>query len=88
MTHRIQAEFAYSHRSERGVQSTGVTLQRGSGAYRDFAWLMIDTARSLGLPARFDARPTRTAWEAFNERRAYAVTTHTLLWRSAGSGAC
>ena len=53
MTRRIQEEFAYSRRSERGVQSPGVTLQRCSGTCRDFAWLMIDAVRSLGLAARF-----------------------------------
>jgi transglutaminase-like putative cysteine protease len=53
MTRRIQKEFAYSRRTQRGVQSPGETLQRGSGTCRDFAWLMIDAVRSLGLAARF-----------------------------------
>jgi transglutaminase-like putative cysteine protease len=53
MTRRIQEEFAYSRRSERGVQSPAVTLQRSRGTCRDFAWLMIDAVRSLGLAARF-----------------------------------
>jgi transglutaminase-like putative cysteine protease len=53
MTLRIQDEFAYSRRGERGVQSPGVTMQRGRGTCRDFAWLMIDAVRSLGLAARF-----------------------------------
>ena len=30
-----------------------MTLQRCSGTCRDFAWLMIDAVRSLGLAARF-----------------------------------
>lgn len=53
MTRHIQEEFAYSRRTQRGVQSPGVTLQRCGGACRDFAWLMIDAVRSLGLAARF-----------------------------------
>jgi transglutaminase-like putative cysteine protease len=53
MTRRIREEFTYSHRSEQGGQSPGVTLQRGSGTCRDFAWLMIDAVRSPGLAARF-----------------------------------
>jgi hypothetical protein len=53
MTLRIQEEFTYTHRGEWGVQSPGVTMQRGSGTCRDFAWLMIDAVRSLGLAARF-----------------------------------
>lgn len=53
MTLRIREQFIYSRRSERGVQSPGETLRRGSGTCRDFAWLMIDAVRSLGLAARF-----------------------------------
>ena len=53
MTSRIQDEFTYSRRGERGVQSAGVTMQRGRGTCRDFAWLMIDAVRSLGFAARF-----------------------------------
>jgi transglutaminase-like putative cysteine protease len=53
MTHRIQQDFTYIRREERGVQSPRETLQRGCGTCRDFAWLMIDAVRSLGLAARF-----------------------------------
>ncbi len=53
MTLRIQEEFDYSRRDERGVQSPELTLVCGSGTCRDFAWLMIDAVRSLGLAARF-----------------------------------
>lgn len=53
MTRRIREDFAYVRRTERGVQSPGETLRRGSGTCRDFAWLMIDAVRSLGLAARF-----------------------------------
>ena len=35
------------------MQSPSETLRRGSGTCRDFAWLMIDAVRSLGLAARF-----------------------------------
>jgi transglutaminase-like putative cysteine protease len=53
MTHGIQAEFAYLRRSEKGVQSPGETLQRRSGSCRDFAVLMMEPVRSLGVAARF-----------------------------------
>ncbi len=53
MTLRIQQEFTYLRRLERGVQSPAETLWRGSGTCRDFAWLMIDAVRALGLAARF-----------------------------------
>jgi transglutaminase-like putative cysteine protease len=53
MTRGIKEEFGYLRRSEKGVQSPGETLRRGSGSCRDFAVLMMEAARSLGLAARF-----------------------------------
>jgi transglutaminase-like putative cysteine protease len=53
MTLRIREQLVYSHRYERGVQSPAETLSRGRGTCRDFAWLMIDAVRALGLAARF-----------------------------------
>ena len=53
MTRTIHAEFTYSRRIEAGAQSPTETLRAKSGACRDFAILMIEAARSLGLAARF-----------------------------------
>jgi transglutaminase-like putative cysteine protease len=53
MTRGIKEEFAYQRRSEKGVQSPGETLQRRSGSCRDFAVLMMEAVRSLGIAARF-----------------------------------
>ena len=53
MTRRIKEEFAYLRRSEKGVQSPSETLRRRSGSCRDFAVLMMEAARSLGIAARF-----------------------------------
>jgi transglutaminase-like putative cysteine protease len=53
MTVGIREQLAYARRTERGVQTPSETLRRGSGACRDFALLMIDGVRSLGLAARF-----------------------------------
>jgi hypothetical protein len=53
MTAEINQQFEYRRRVERGVQSPGDTLQRGYGTCRDFALLMIEGVRSLGLAARF-----------------------------------
>jgi transglutaminase-like putative cysteine protease len=53
MTRGIKEEFVYIRRVERGVQSPAETLQRRSGSCRDFAVLMIEAVRSLGLAARF-----------------------------------
>jgi len=53
MTLGIKEQFEYVRRSEKGVQSPGETLQRGRGSCRDFALLMMEAVRSLGLAARF-----------------------------------
>ncbi len=43
----------YRVREEPGVQSAQQTLSLGSGSCRDFAWLFMLAARSLGLASRF-----------------------------------
>jgi transglutaminase-like putative cysteine protease len=53
MTRGIKDEFRYLRRVEKGVQSPAETLRRRSGSCRDFAVLMMEAARSLGLAARF-----------------------------------
>ena len=53
MTRGIKEEFTYLRRIEKGVQSPGETLRRRSGSCRDFAVLMMEAVRSLGLAARF-----------------------------------
>jgi transglutaminase-like putative cysteine protease len=49
----VPMSFNYRRREEPGVQSPGETLQRRSGSCRDFALLLIETARAMGLAARF-----------------------------------
>ncbi|HEY8571498.1 transglutaminase family protein [Phenylobacterium sp.] len=53
MTHAIREGFAYRLRLEGGPQAPAVTLESRTGSCRDFAVLMMDAARSLGLAARF-----------------------------------
>lgn len=53
MTERIKAEHVYQARSAVGTQLPVETLELGSGTCRDFALLMIEAVRSLGLAARF-----------------------------------
>jgi len=53
MTRGIKEEFEYRRRIEKGVQSPGETLRRRSGSCRDFAVLMMEGVRSLGIAARF-----------------------------------
>jgi transglutaminase-like putative cysteine protease len=53
MNRAFKAEFAYNPREEVGTQLPAETLERGSGTCRDYAYLMIEAARSLGFGARF-----------------------------------
>jgi transglutaminase-like putative cysteine protease len=53
ITRGIREKFVYLRRSEKGVQSPAETLALGSGSCRDFALLMMEGVRSLGLAARF-----------------------------------
>jgi transglutaminase-like putative cysteine protease len=53
MTRAIHSEFSYNRRLEMGAQTPAETLAMGSGACRDFAVLMMEAARSLGLAAHF-----------------------------------
>ena len=53
MTHGIRERFAYTRRVEKGVQTPEETLLRQQGSCRDFAVLMMEGARSLGIAARF-----------------------------------
>ncbi|MCB1886093.1 MAG: transglutaminase family protein [Rhodocyclaceae bacterium] len=53
ITRAIKAQFAYQARDEEGTQPPVQTLELGSGSCRDFALLMMEAVRSLGLAARF-----------------------------------
>ncbi len=53
MTNGIRDEFVYTRRVEKGVQTPQQTLASRRGSCRDFAVLMMEAARSLGIAARF-----------------------------------
>jgi transglutaminase-like putative cysteine protease len=53
MTHGIRDAFSYRKRHEQGTQHPLDTLQTGSGTCRDYALLMIEALRRLGIAARF-----------------------------------
>lgn len=53
MTHGIKAQFTYQARQQMGTQMPAETIASGSGTCRDYAMLMIEALRTLGLAARF-----------------------------------
>jgi transglutaminase-like putative cysteine protease len=53
MTHAIRQNLTYVAREESGIQDPIRTLRLGSGSCRDFAVLMMEAVRSLGLAAHF-----------------------------------
>ncbi|MEQ8604279.1 MAG: transglutaminase family protein [Marivibrio sp.] len=53
MNAAIKRDFLYNRRDEHGVQTAEETLRLGSGSCRDFALLMMEAVRSLGMAARF-----------------------------------
>ena len=53
LTYAIKEGFAYERREASGVQSPLRTLDRRRGSCRDFAVLMMEAARALGIAARF-----------------------------------
>jgi transglutaminase-like putative cysteine protease len=53
MAATIKADFAYEARETEGTQTPDETLKRGVGSCRDFAFLMMEAVRRLGMAARF-----------------------------------
>ncbi|UFN49771.1 transglutaminase family protein [Roseomonas sp. OT10] len=53
MTRAIKAEFGYGARHEEGTQPPAETLALGTGTCRDFALLMMEALRHLGVATKF-----------------------------------
>jgi transglutaminase-like putative cysteine protease len=53
MNQHIREHFVYSARDEEGTQEPNRTLELGSGSCRDFALLMMEAGRRLGIATRF-----------------------------------
>jgi transglutaminase-like putative cysteine protease len=53
ITQAIKADFTYEAREQEGTNSPVVTLATKRGACRDFALLMMEALRALGLASRF-----------------------------------
>jgi transglutaminase-like putative cysteine protease len=50
----IREHFGYAARDEEGTQTPLETLQLGTGSCRDFALLMMEAVRQLGMAALYD----------------------------------
>lgn len=53
MMDRIRDTLTYQARESEGTQTPGETLAKQSGTCRDYAWLMIEALRRLGMACRF-----------------------------------
>lgn len=53
MNQHIRDSFTYSARNEEGTQTPLETLEKNAGSCRDFALLMMEAARRLGVATRF-----------------------------------
>lgn len=53
MTRTISSDFRYQSRVDEGTRTPVETLASGEGTCRDFALLMMEAVRTLGIAARF-----------------------------------
>jgi len=79
MTRAIHSEFTYSARLQVGVQTPLETLSLGSGSCRDFAMLMMEAARALGLAAQFVSGYIYSPGRGAAPRRVGGGHTHAWL---------
>jgi transglutaminase-like putative cysteine protease len=80
MTQAIQGGFAYKLRLEGAPQTAVQTLQSRTGSCRDFAVLMIDAARSLGLAARFVSGYVYSTSQKSGQKSGRNGGGHTHAW--------
>ena len=85
MNQFIRDRFTYLARDEEGTQSPLRTIELGTGSCRDFALLMMEAVRRLGMAARFvsgylyDAALDDAAQQAEDHTAVGAGSTHAWL---------
>ena len=84
MTHAIRGEFTYAKRLQGAPRTPGETLAARQGSCRDFAVLLMDAARSLGLAARFVSGYVYSA----NRGEARLGGGHTHAWAAVYLPSC
>jgi transglutaminase-like putative cysteine protease len=77
LTTAIREGFVYISRPESGTQDPAYTLMTGRGSCRDFAVLMIEAVRALGLAARFVTGYLHVPTEATD---GFQGSGHTHAW--------
>jgi transglutaminase-like putative cysteine protease len=84
MMEAIRGEFAYALRLRGAPQTPAETLARRQGSCRDFAVLMMEAARSLGLAAQFVTGYVYTA----SQKIGRTGGSHTHAWARAYLPGC
>ena len=79
MTKAIRADFTYAARLQVGMQTPLETLRLNSGSCRDFAMLMMEAVRSLGLAAQFVSGYIYSPRSGSEPRRLGGGHTHAWL---------
>jgi transglutaminase-like putative cysteine protease len=80
MTNAIKDEFTYLPRQQKGTQSPLETLEERTGTCRDYAMLMIEAVRALGLAARFVSGYTYNPSGNLSGRRRRVGGGNTHAW--------
>jgi len=80
VTHAIHAEFTYSNRLDSGLQTPVQTLESRRGTCHDFAVLMMEALRTLGLASQFVSGYVHSPEGTGSDNLGGDGHTHALVW--------